>query len=242
MEPKPTSLADLPLRERKQARTRIALVHAALARLQGELTLDDISVKDLCADAGISEASFFNYFPKKSDVLVYFVQLWSLELAWRVRHELAGVSAREAIEEIFAVTGRDVRDRPAVMGEIVAQQARWTRSPTLTAVPLAERLAAFPDRRGIADVPAIGLGGLLPPLIDRAVTQGELPATVDKRAALLALSAIFFGVPVALRAIDPALVERAYLQQIDVVWRGLQQPSPDPARPRRRTARKARSR
>lgn len=234
--------ADIPLRQRKQAQTRQALLRAVVERLDGRRTLDEINVKELCREADISEASFFNYFPKKSDVLVYFVQVWSLGLAWRVRHELAGRSARAAIEAIFASTAREVREHPGVMAEILAHQARMAEVPRAADLPLADRVVAYPDRPGIEDVPGLGLDGLLPPLIDRAVREGELPAAVDRRAAFLALTAIFFGVPLVLRRIDPALVEPAYRQQLDIVWTGLQQHAARPtSSPRRRAARGGKS-
>ena len=56
------SLASIPLRERKRARTRIALVEALLERLV-ERPLDAIQVAELVEAVDISPATFFNYFP-----------------------------------------------------------------------------------------------------------------------------------------------------------------------------------
>ena len=215
-------LSDIPLRQRKQAQTRLALLDAVVARLDAARAFEDIGVKELCADVGISEASFFNYFPKKTDLLVYFVQIWSLDLAWRVRQDDATTCARAAIETIFVSTARDVQKHPRVMAEILAHQARLSEPPQPVDIPLAERLAAFPDRPGIETLAAVGLDGLLPPLIEQAVAQGELPAGVDQQGAFLGLAAIFFGVPLILGRIDPALVEPAYRQQLAIYWSGLQ--------------------
>ena len=115
-----TTLAEIPLRQRKQAQTRLALLDAVLARLDGKRTLDDIPVKELCDAANISQASFFNYFPSKTDLLVYFVQIWSLDLAGRVHTGAggaAGSSAREAIESIFVSTAREARQHGVEQGE-----------------------------------------------------------------------------------------------------------------------------
>lgn len=231
-----TRLQDLPLRQRKQAQTRLALLHAVLARLDGTRTLEDINVRELCAEASISEASFFNYFPKKTDLLEYFIRLWSLELAWRVRHELADKTAREAIEAIFTSTARQSGEHPGVMAEIIAFQARQTE-PEGMELELADRLAAYPDRPGIEDVPAIGLDGLLPQLIARAIDRGELPASTDRTAALLALTSVFFGVPLILQRQAPALIEPVYRQQLALVWAGLAH-APPAARPRSPASRK----
>lgn len=232
--------ANFPLRQRKQAQTRLALLDAVLSRL-GPRTLDEIPVQELCDAVSISPASFFNYFPAKSQVLVYFVQLWSLELAWRVRHELAGRPAREAIHEIFAATARQTRERPGVMREVLSFQARLAAPLELAEVPLIDRVLAYPGRTGIEDVPSVGLDALLPPLIERAIDEGELPGALDRRVAFIGLAAIFFGVPVALLRGDPAALEGAYRAALDVFWSGLQQSEPRAA-PRRGAAAKGGSR
>lgn len=230
-----TTLADIPLRQRKQARTRLALLDALVARLDGKRTLDDIAVKELCDAADVSQASFFNYFPSKSDLLVYFVQLWSLDLASRVRTGDAAGSAREAIELVYSSTAQEIARHPGVMAEILAHQARMSAPPARAEISLAERLIAFPDRPGIEDVPAVGLDGLLPPLVDRAIAQGDLPARLDRRAAFLGLSAIFFGVPLVLQRSDPKGVADAYRQQLATYWAGLRAAAARPTRKPRRT-------
>jgi AcrR family transcriptional regulator len=53
------------LRERKKQRTRRAIHDAALA-LALERGLAQVTVGDICAAAGISERTFFNYFPSKA--------------------------------------------------------------------------------------------------------------------------------------------------------------------------------
>lgn len=215
------TLDDLPLRPRKFALTKVGLVNAAVERLDG-CTLEELQVRELCSAVGISEASFFNYFPKKSDLLVSFVQLWTIDVAWHALMQLpAPATAREAIERIFRFTGDQAALHPGVMAEVLAAQARMVEPPRIEEVTLAERLAAFPGRSGIETVPARGLDSLLPELLSRAVKQKELPSGTDTRAAFLGLTAIFFGVPAVLRRIDPRLITPAYLQQLAIYWRGL---------------------
>ncbi|HRE26019.1 MAG TPA: TetR family transcriptional regulator [Anaerolineales bacterium] len=75
-------MSELPLRERKYAATKAALTRAVAVRLKQQ-SLEEIAVKEICAEAQVSEATFFNYFPTKAAVVGYRVQLWSIEARWR---------------------------------------------------------------------------------------------------------------------------------------------------------------
>lgn len=221
-----TKLEDIPLRPRKLAITRVKLLEAAVEQLDRK-SLDELQVRDLCRIVGISEASFFNYFAKKSDLLIYFVQLWGLEVAWHgLLAEPRPGSPREAIERIFELTGAQVAKHPGVMGEVLAAQARLTGPIEPGEITLAERLAAFPDKPGIEQLEARGLDSLFPELLAQAVRRGDLPKRTDVRAAFLGLAAIFFGVPIALRRIDPRLIGPAYQQQLAIYWAGLEAAPP----------------
>src|SRR5437762_5459749 len=67
----------LPLREKKFARVRLAILSAVL-QLTRERSLAAISVREICEVAQVAPATFFNYFPSKEDVLVYYMRLWSI--------------------------------------------------------------------------------------------------------------------------------------------------------------------
>ena len=94
-----TELHKLPLRERKYARTKLTLRDAVAEALEAH-SLEEVTVKALCEQAMISEATFFNYFPRKTDLINYLVQLWSLELNWhgqQASRRQAGVAVIGAV-------------------------------------------------------------------------------------------------------------------------------------------------
>ena len=210
----------LPVRQRKLAETRLGLLRAAIEAIDSS-PLEAVSVRSLCEAVGISEAGFFNYFPKKTDLLVYFIQIWSLEMAWHAERLARDKGGLAAIAGIFTLTARQVAEHPGVMAEIIAHQARTSEVPAMRELTTAEHLLAFPHLDGIENVRGAGLESLIPPLLEQAVERGELPTTLDRRQALFAIAAVFFGVPTTLRRLDAKTLEALYLQQLEIIWAGL---------------------
>ena len=211
-------LEDLPLRERKRARIRLALLDALLERI-GPRRIDQIPVRELCAEVEISEVTFFKHFPGKSDLLTYFIQLWTIEMAWYANQAAqAQGSALEAIGEIFERTGQDAAQHIEIILEVIAHQARMPKDLILPGVSTAERLLRFPDFTGVESLPSEGLDAILPRFLATAISNGELPPSSDIPSLTLALSSIFFGVPLCVGRHDPAAIAPLYRQQLALLW------------------------
>ncbi|WP_353941111.1 TetR/AcrR family transcriptional regulator [Streptomyces sp. HUAS MG91] len=83
-------LRDLPLRERKKARTRRALAETAL-RLFTERGYDATTLDDLCDAVEVSKRTFFRNYPSKEDVaLAADSDLWSAYLDHVATSEMDG--------------------------------------------------------------------------------------------------------------------------------------------------------
>jgi len=211
--------AALPLRVQKRARTRLALVEA-LAESLAEHSLDDVPVSALCKAAGISQATFFNYFPNKPALLTYFIQLWSLRVSALAddiisQHD----SALRAIEALFASTADQSSQNPNIMLEIIAHQARATVGKHHAPIEQADRLLFLPEVEDVMALSDGGFGAVLPVLLALAVERGELPTGADVQILTLALANTFFGVPLVLGRSQAALVGGAYHQQLQLIWR-----------------------
>lgn len=215
-----STLGELPLRERKYARTKLALFNAAIKRLVHR-PFEAISVRELCDEAMVSEATFFNYFPKKTDLLVYFVQLWVIEVVGHARDVSNGASGLENIEAVFDYTGARSSQRPRVMAEIIGLMAKQREDIVFRPVSLAERLTAFPDLADVGGLPDEPMDPIFRPGLESAKASGELPPDADLDAAMVALTSIFFGVPLALGMERANEVRSTYLNQVRLLWAGL---------------------
>ena len=110
------------LRQRKFARTRLALAEAVTNHL-AVAAFDTLSVKALCERVQISEATFFNYFPRKEDLIVYLDRLWTLELNWYGRQAAQQGMGLAVIEALFRYTSIQIQKKPGLMAEIIAHEA-----------------------------------------------------------------------------------------------------------------------
>ncbi|MEB2311165.1 MAG: TetR/AcrR family transcriptional regulator [Sorangiineae bacterium] len=217
-QPRPT------LRERKFARTKLALLSTAVERLK-EKPLSEITVKELCESVRVSEATFFNYFKKKDDLLHYFIQIWTLDVTLRAREAVGSSAGLAFVEQVFDLTAQHLAEHPRMMQEIIGHMALEPRPAPCTreceGITLAECLQAFPTVDCVESLPDIRLENLWKPHLERAVELGELPVTLQLDQALLALVSTFFGVPLWLCSGAPERVRTAYREQLDLIWAGL---------------------
>lgn len=213
----------IPLRERKFYQTRLRLARALRERLE-RTPLDELNVRDLCEDVEISEATFFNYFPRKADLLAYLGQLWSVELAWHGRQALArGDGGLTAVHRVFEQAARQFQAAPGVSGELIAWQARARARHAPEPLSVNERRLAFPEQAGIEALADQSLEQALIAALQRAVDQGELPRNTHLPIVMVALLSIFHGVPLALRLGNPSGIGAMYRQQLAILWGGVRQ-------------------
>jgi AcrR family transcriptional regulator len=208
------------LRERKFARTRLALGAATTHHLEAA-PFETLSVKALCERVQISEATFFNYFPKKEDLIVYLDRLWTLELNWYGQQAARQQRGLPVIEALFRYTAIQIQKKPGLMGEIIAHEARTRERHPGPEITAAERMLAFSDLEGIDALPDDSLETLLRGALQAAIEQGALPVNTAIPAAMVGLVSIFYGVPLAMQHTNPAAIGAMYRQQLVLLWEGL---------------------
>ncbi len=215
-----TEIARPSLRERKFARTRLSLADAVTNHLEAA-SFESLSVKALCERVQISEATFFNYFPKKEDLIVYLDRLWTLELNWYGRQATEQKRGLSVIETLFRYTSIQIQKKPGLMGEIIAHEARARERHAGPEITPAERMIAFSDLDDINSLPDDSLENLLRSSLQAGIDQGELPPNTAIAAAMVALVSIFYGVPLAMQHANPAAIGAMYRQQLALLWAGL---------------------
>lgn len=217
------NIHDVSLRERKFAQTKVSLAWAFRERLR-EKRLQDISVKEICDTLPISEVTFYKYFPEKTDVLVYLLQLWHYEAVWRLRRWEREKTNLEVIEAWFKFGEEQLEAYPAATGEIMSFIMKEKGRLKFSEISVAELLFAYPDLEGIEkiEVPA-GHDDrcFMLPYLYRAIEHGELPTGTDMEMVADMLDAIFIGSQLTLREESPQKARKVSSLLLKYLWQGI---------------------
>jgi AcrR family transcriptional regulator len=124
---------ELGLRERKKQQTRELIADTA-RRLFVERSFERVPVAEIARQAEVSEATVFNYFPTKEDLLYWRLESFEEELLAAVRERKSGESFLTAFERfVLQQRGLLASDDPG-RGEFLAGLTRTiTESPALLA-------------------------------------------------------------------------------------------------------------
>ncbi|TGU78367.1 TetR family transcriptional regulator, partial [Mesorhizobium sp. M00.F.Ca.ET.186.01.1.1] len=132
----------ISLREKKKAKTKLALLEAALA-LINEGTFRSVLVDDICAQAEVSKVTFFKFFPQKEELLIYFMSIWQV----RCYKELADNGKRgfAAVRHVFSMVAEYAEKQPGIMLSLISFLAEQKMHPCVPALSEAELSLLFPD-------------------------------------------------------------------------------------------------
>ena len=185
---------------------RDRIYRAAIARY----TADGVArtkVEDVIADAGVSWATFFRYFPRKQDVLIEHA-------ARHYRHRVKAVASA-------GLNDRRLRVRTVVDRTLAALLAPADTSAALHSAALRE-VFAHPARFAalVNEGHPQPVVGLVARLLDEAQRREELRYGIDPNAAALTVvaGALFPAVQAAALGADPGEPMRTAL---DLLWEGL---------------------
>ncbi len=220
------TIKNFPLRERNKARTRLSIIDAFLVRLENK-NFDDITIDEICDDVQISKGTFFNYFPRKIDMILYNALLWNLEAMWLTTKRPGASPGLPSIDYIFAWFAETIKKHPLFFLELIALRSRKPEEinkldePGSRRVSSAERVLRFPELQEITSIKAGNYSHILRIQLEAAIKKEELPDNIDIEAVILSLGIILYGVPLMLINQNPEKLAKTYLYHLNLFWAGL---------------------
>ncbi len=213
---------ELPLKERKFAKTRIRILQVFLSELENK-PFEIIKIKDIAKQADVSEPTFYNYFPEKEDMVLFFIQIWALSVSVfafgmnsKKNKEISGYSL---ISAIFRYTAKESKKNSRILLEIISLQARSKKELQIPKLTLAERYLLFPKIKDIENFPAGGVEDLIEKGLRDAIKSKELREESNINALGVAIGSLFFGVPILCSQLKLNL-ETMWLESLQLLWVG----------------------
>jgi AcrR family transcriptional regulator len=208
------------LREKKYAKTKIALAKAFLERLKST-RFADISIKEVCNAVEVSEGTFYNYFSNKIELARYFERLTLLKVAWELQKKEQQLEPLEMIEYAFDLMAIEI-NQPFLFYEMVslftAERVKLKEGQALTG---AEKYFAFPECNDIEKVKVVTIENLFSEVIAKAQKKGTISKKIRTDDILTNLMAILIGVPLAIEIEDFDKINRLYRSQLALLWKAV---------------------
>lgn len=218
LEKKLEILRQFPLKERKFAKTRTNLTSAFLSELETK-TFEEIKIKDLCQMAEVSEPTFYNYFPEKGDLILHYIQIWSLQVSVFANEKKLSESGFGILSALFRYTAKESKKNPRILLEIISFQAKTKKPIQINRLTVAERVLLFPETPGIENLAADGIEGIIQKALAVAAKNGELPKSTNWQSFSLSIASCFFGIPILAFQLNQNL-EKLWLDSLQYLWLG----------------------
>ena len=195
---------ELSLREKKYATLKLKILDTFSQKLKSK-SLADISVKEIAKELEISEMTFFNYFKSKKEVLIYYIELWSLQMQLSIEDK----TPLEAIYKIFEESAIMIEENPNLFMEIVASMALQGMNKKDIVITKAERVLRF--GRDIS-YEVGGFFDIITPLLIQVESSQKRLSVI-----YLALFNTCFAMPLAMG--DPRFgnLKERYFEQVDLI-------------------------
>lgn len=128
--------SEIGLRERRRRQTS-ADIRGAAVRLVRERSFDKVTIEAICAEAGISVRTFFNYFPNKESAIVYGPSDIPAELV--EEFVAAGPGPYSVVlDELITLAAHHLRDMPPDRDQAETMLELAKTTPAMLAAFLAD--------------------------------------------------------------------------------------------------------
>lgn len=212
---------NLSLRQKKYYKTRLALAQLFLEKLKIE-NFNDISIKEICSEVEISEATFFNYFPQKTDIIMYLFKVKFFKIFWIINDLEKSLSFTGSIEKIFELFAHEIK-HPYIF-EVIISIFR-TSEIKMDSINISERewKYIYPSCTGAEKIVLPTIYEYLEGKISKGIKDGEIPEDICKKTLLQFLITILKGVPLSTPIAEFKNIAKIYKKHLSLLWRILQQ-------------------
>jgi AcrR family transcriptional regulator len=179
-----------PLREIKKVRSKISIFRATL-ELIGNKSFKEVRLEEICEKAEVSKVTFFKFFPRKEDVLVYFMRLWLTDRIIELKqHPKRGLNA---IRLFLQSVADGAKEKPGLMLSLISFLAEENMHPHMPVLSDAEIQILYPGIEELVDPEVPDLGELFYQFLVEAKEDGEITVDLSAEELVKIMFSIFYG-------------------------------------------------
>jgi AcrR family transcriptional regulator len=198
----------MSLREKKKIETKNNIFEVA-GRLFKEKGFESTSIDEITEEAGIGKGTFFNYFPTKEALLVYFGEQRDEIIYSLIGNELAtGCSTRDKIKNVLAFLAENYEKDKELTKLLVFEYIKYIR---------------FTDLKSDEDKKRrYRLIKIISDLLEEGVREGDVRSTIDVKKTTEILTAIYlFSLMAWLKPESDYSFAMDISEKIDMVFKGI---------------------
>lgn len=179
-------------------------------------------VSEFCANMDVSEGTFFNYFPRKIDLLHYFSALSGIHVIWKTYQRADQKLYLNLIDTVFEDMAEEFENLNLIY-EIFSTILGQKQTLHTIKITRAEKYFAFPECAGIENIrsPSISFEDFFEEILKKAVKNKELPETTNVHEAVLFLKTIMVGLPLAINREKIKEIRSKHKKMLELLWKGL---------------------
>ncbi|MDD5069470.1 MAG: TetR/AcrR family transcriptional regulator [Candidatus Omnitrophica bacterium] len=204
--------ASYSLRERKYAKTKVMLARGFVERLK-DTSFADISIKEVCEMVEVSEGTFYNYFPQKIDVILFFEKLQILKIQWEIKQKWFSLDSIDLLDLAFALLTKEL-DQPYLFYEFISIFTSQRQKPKPGDLLAVEKLYAYPECHGVEDIVLESLDGIFSKIIEKLIIEHRIKENIKIEDIVLSLKTILLGVPLSIEIEDFDQIGKKYNTQL----------------------------
>lgn len=207
----------LALRQKKFFDTRLLLAKAFAEKLKTE-KFDSISIKDICFKNDISEATFFNYFPQKIDVVAYWLKIKLFKLFWFIINFQKNSTFTNSIEKTFELFAGEIK-HPYIFNEVISLFKLNNIQIKSIEISSEELRYIHPECPDLDKINFSSLYDFFEALIDNKINENLLSKNVSKKTLVQFLITILMGVPLSTPLSEYNNIAEIYQKHLSLLWK-----------------------
>lgn len=205
------------LRQKKYYKTKFSLVNFFSEKLKNE-EMKVISIKDLCIATDISEATFFNYFPQKTDVMVFLLKAKLCKIYYTIKNLQDEMTFTQLIETMFELIADELKHINFFNEMISIFKANNIQIDSVKILP-EELKYMYPDCPNIEKTSFFTLNAFFEELVAKAANENKIPKDICKKTLSQFLLILLRGIPLSISSAEFKEISQIFKKHLGFVWK-----------------------